>query len=95
MGGVSSPTGRNPSRMALADLKEPLGEVRVLPRDPSPPVHRFVRIDADYAGLEARAMAALCGKCPACGTLVMKMFLAKHCREKDDAVHLALEVLES
>ncbi len=83
MGGLRSPTGR----LIGAPSFPKNTEVRFLPRrDPYPSFHFGIR--ADYAALE-------CKKCRACGELVLNMCLAFHCRQKNDAAHLALEVMET
>lgn len=91
MGGLRSPTGRNPGR--LLDFRQPFGEVRLLPTREET-YQSYVM--ADYAGMEARIMASLllvC--CKACGDMISQGCLMRHCREKGDPAHLALEVMES
>ena len=91
MGGLRSPTGRNPGR--LLDFRQPCGEVRLLPTK-GEPYQSYVM--ADYAGMEARMMASLllvC--CKVCGDMISQGCLAQHCRDKKDPVHLALEVMET
>lgn len=89
MGGLRSPTGRPSEPLKLG---EPL-KIKLLPAMEEP-YHSYVMMG--YAALEARMMASLllvC--CKACGEMVQQGCTMLHCRDRKDAAHLALEVMES
>jgi hypothetical protein len=76
----------------LWDSSEPMG-VRLIERE------KPVYIRADFAALEARVVSMwssqILAKCGACGDYFLRQCLVRHCREKGDANHLALEVMGS
>jgi hypothetical protein len=88
MGGVRSPTGRDEVPPRLAHFRGT--EIRLIKREPALHLHNL-----DYKTVETRMAKHLCKKCSLCGEPVMAGCFSMHCREKGDAGHLALEVMES